>query len=202
MNRSQNITLMSLEPYYLPGYTGFCPQLSSHVGKTYGRATNDVLTDLYAARTSSYRLSPITKATVQKSYVDPKATSARMSRTPQQKELQRFTIYKPEYDDQLTTKLSTRQQVTTCDRTAQTSLENVSYISSSKVQENQIKKVNYENDTMENLSPHTFVKPASKPDSHLPKSFKPDKKEILSKPKQRRVIPGHMRYQDGPKINK
>ncbi|KAL7846898.1 hypothetical protein SRHO_G00218780 [Serrasalmus rhombeus] len=37
-------TLVTPEPHYIPGYTGYCPQLKYHMGETYGKLTAKLLT--------------------------------------------------------------------------------------------------------------------------------------------------------------
>ncbi|XP_053557006.1 protein FAM166B [Bombina bombina] len=37
-------TLMTPEPHFIPGYSGFCPQYRYHLGKTYGKLTSQLLT--------------------------------------------------------------------------------------------------------------------------------------------------------------
>ncbi|KAM4707470.1 ciliary microtubule inner protein 2B [Discoglossus pictus] len=36
-------TLMTPEPHFIPGYSGFCPQYRYNLGKTYGKLTNQLL---------------------------------------------------------------------------------------------------------------------------------------------------------------
>ncbi|XP_069562673.1 ciliary microtubule inner protein 2B [Brachyistius frenatus] len=37
-------SLLTPEPHYIPGYTGYCPQLQYKMGKTYGKLTAELLT--------------------------------------------------------------------------------------------------------------------------------------------------------------
>ncbi|KAM4808953.1 ciliary microtubule inner protein 2B [Rhinophrynus dorsalis] len=37
-------TLMTPDPHYIPGYSGFCPQYKYHLGKSYGKLTSQLLT--------------------------------------------------------------------------------------------------------------------------------------------------------------
>lgn len=41
--------LMTADPYHLPGYGGYCPQLKYRVGQTFGAATSRLLHDPYTA---------------------------------------------------------------------------------------------------------------------------------------------------------
>ncbi|XP_034958294.1 ciliary microtubule inner protein 2A [Zootoca vivipara] len=49
------------EPYYIPGYSGFYPQVRFEVGKPYGRITCDVLTDPNVQKSPVSVLAPLTR---------------------------------------------------------------------------------------------------------------------------------------------
>eukprot|EP00079_Xenopus_tropicalis_P031562 XP_017945333.1 PREDICTED: protein FAM166B [Xenopus tropicalis] len=38
-------TLMTPDPHFIPGYSGFCPQYRYSLGKTYGQLTSQLLTN-------------------------------------------------------------------------------------------------------------------------------------------------------------
>ncbi|XP_077779118.1 ciliary microtubule inner protein 2A-like [Podarcis muralis] len=49
------------EPYYIPGYSGFYPQVRYQLGKPYGRLTCDVLTDPQVQKSPVSVLAPLAK---------------------------------------------------------------------------------------------------------------------------------------------
>ncbi|XP_077162430.1 ciliary microtubule inner protein 2A isoform X2 [Paroedura picta] len=61
MTESQKCNFFPQEPYYIPGYAGFYPQIRYQVGKTYGRTTSQLLTDPEIPRSSSSVLAPLIK---------------------------------------------------------------------------------------------------------------------------------------------
>uniref|UniRef100_A0A8C4P9M1 Ciliary microtubule inner protein 2B n=1 Tax=Dromaius novaehollandiae TaxID=8790 RepID=A0A8C4P9M1_DRONO len=50
--------LMTPEPHYIPGYTGYCPHYKFSVGKTYGQQTSQLLTSLEVPRSCQMVLQP------------------------------------------------------------------------------------------------------------------------------------------------
>ncbi|XP_029467767.1 protein FAM166A isoform X2 [Rhinatrema bivittatum] len=65
MIRAQKSNLFSSDPYYIPGYGGFCPQLRYQTGNTYGKATNLLLTDPSVAKSPHSVLAPISTVPLQ-----------------------------------------------------------------------------------------------------------------------------------------
>ncbi|XP_068104816.1 ciliary microtubule inner protein 2A isoform X2 [Hyperolius riggenbachi] len=51
--------LFNPDPYYIPGYAGFCPQLRYQVGNSYGSTTSHILADPTVAKSPRSVLSPI-----------------------------------------------------------------------------------------------------------------------------------------------
>ncbi|XP_069799319.1 ciliary microtubule inner protein 2A isoform X1 [Dendropsophus ebraccatus] len=65
--------LFTPDPYYVPGYGGFCPQLRYQLGNTYGSATSRLLTDPAMMRSPRSVLSPLTRPPTQTTAEPPKS---------------------------------------------------------------------------------------------------------------------------------
>ncbi|XP_015272263.1 PREDICTED: protein FAM166A [Gekko japonicus] len=61
MTESQKCNFFPQEPYYVPGYAGFYPQIRYQVGQTYGRTTSQLLTDPEIQKSPYSVLAPLTK---------------------------------------------------------------------------------------------------------------------------------------------
>uniref|UniRef100_H9GJB5 Ciliary microtubule inner protein 2A-C-like domain-containing protein n=1 Tax=Anolis carolinensis TaxID=28377 RepID=H9GJB5_ANOCA len=61
MTATQRCSFLPQDPYYIPGYSGFYPQVRYQVGKTYGRTTNDILTDPEVYKSPNSVLTPISR---------------------------------------------------------------------------------------------------------------------------------------------
>ncbi|XP_060613260.2 ciliary microtubule inner protein 2A [Anolis sagrei] len=59
MTTTKRCSFFPQEPYYIPGYSGFYPQVRYQVGKTYGRTTNDILTDPEVYKSPNSVLTPL-----------------------------------------------------------------------------------------------------------------------------------------------
>ena len=44
MTMGRKTWLMTPDPYHIPGYCGYCPQLKYHIGRTFGGHTHNLLT--------------------------------------------------------------------------------------------------------------------------------------------------------------
>ncbi|XP_053138015.1 protein FAM166A isoform X2 [Hemicordylus capensis] len=61
MTAAQKCSFFPQEPYYIPGYGGFYPQVRYQVGRTYGRTTNNLLTDPEVQKSPYSVLTPLSR---------------------------------------------------------------------------------------------------------------------------------------------
>ncbi|XP_063000922.1 ciliary microtubule inner protein 2A [Elgaria multicarinata webbii] len=61
MSAAQKCSFFPQEPYYIPGYGGFYPQVRYQLGKTYGRTTCDMLTDREVHKSPCSVLAPLVR---------------------------------------------------------------------------------------------------------------------------------------------
>ncbi|XP_069466001.1 ciliary microtubule inner protein 2A [Ambystoma mexicanum] len=61
MKREPKNSFFTPDPYYIPGYGGFYPQLRYQIGNTYGTATNNLLTDPSIEKSPKSVLAPLGK---------------------------------------------------------------------------------------------------------------------------------------------
>nr|XP_020664840.1 protein FAM166A isoform X1 [Pogona vitticeps] len=61
MTAAERYSFFPQEPYYIPGYGGFYPQVRYQVGRTYGRTTYDMLTDPEVQKSPASILAPLSK---------------------------------------------------------------------------------------------------------------------------------------------
>ncbi|XP_034292166.1 ciliary microtubule inner protein 2A isoform X4 [Pantherophis guttatus] len=59
MTAAQKCSFFPQEPYYIPGYGGFYPQVRYHVGQSYGRTTSRMLTDPEVRKSPCSVLTPL-----------------------------------------------------------------------------------------------------------------------------------------------
>ncbi|XP_070614536.1 ciliary microtubule inner protein 2A [Erythrolamprus reginae] len=59
MTAAQKCSFFPQEPYYIPGYGGFYPQVRYHVGQSYGRTTSRMLTDPEVRKSPYSVLTPL-----------------------------------------------------------------------------------------------------------------------------------------------
>ncbi|XP_032088830.1 protein FAM166A isoform X1 [Thamnophis elegans] len=59
MTAAQKCSFFPQEPYYIPGYGGFYPQVRYHVGQSYGRTTSRMLTDPEVRKSPCSILTPL-----------------------------------------------------------------------------------------------------------------------------------------------
>lgn len=60
MRGTRKSTLMTPDPYHIPGYCGYCPQFKYQIGDTFGRTTSQLLTTSSVASSGRPVLSDIT----------------------------------------------------------------------------------------------------------------------------------------------
>ncbi|PFX14218.1 protein FAM166B-like [Stylophora pistillata] len=60
MRGTRKSTLMTPDPYHIPGYCGYCPQFKYQIGETFGRTTSQLLTTSSVACSGRPVLSDIT----------------------------------------------------------------------------------------------------------------------------------------------
>uniref|UniRef100_A0A8D2IY58 Family with sequence similarity 166 member A n=1 Tax=Varanus komodoensis TaxID=61221 RepID=A0A8D2IY58_VARKO len=61
MTAAQKCSFFPQDPYYIPGYGGFYPQVRYQLGKTYGRTTCEMLTDPGVHKSPCSVLAPLTR---------------------------------------------------------------------------------------------------------------------------------------------
>ncbi|KAJ1145356.1 hypothetical protein NDU88_011645 [Pleurodeles waltl] len=61
MKREPKNNFFTPDPYYIPGYSGFYPQLRYQIGSTFGTATNHLLTDPTIDKSPKSVLAPLSK---------------------------------------------------------------------------------------------------------------------------------------------
>ncbi|XP_073415580.1 ciliary microtubule inner protein 2A [Dendrobates tinctorius] len=61
-----------MDPYHIPGCTGFCPQLRYQLGTSYGSTTNCLLTDASMTKSPHSTLSPLRQAPIKMPAESPK----------------------------------------------------------------------------------------------------------------------------------
>ncbi|XP_029143075.1 protein FAM166A [Protobothrops mucrosquamatus] len=59
MTAAQKCSFFPQDPYYIPGYGGFYPQVRYHVGQSYGRTTSRMLTDPEVRKSPCSVLTPL-----------------------------------------------------------------------------------------------------------------------------------------------
>ncbi|XP_075690953.1 ciliary microtubule inner protein 2A isoform X2 [Rhinoderma darwinii] len=82
MAQEPKSSLVTPDPYYIPGYGGFCPQLRYQLGSTYGTSTNRLLTDPYVMNSSRPLLSPLRQPPAQTTAEPPKLQRSRVDIYP------------------------------------------------------------------------------------------------------------------------
>ncbi|XP_025021715.1 protein FAM166A isoform X2 [Python bivittatus] len=89
MTAAQKCSFFPQDPYYIPGYGGFYPQVRYHVGQSYGRTTSRMLTDPEVRKSPCSVLAPLKRPKFIEDFTQQKL--------PGQDRMDQFQSYIPGY---------------------------------------------------------------------------------------------------------
>ncbi|XP_044295760.1 protein FAM166A [Varanus komodoensis] len=97
MTAAQKCSFFPQDPYYIPGYGGFYPQVRYQLGKTYGRTTCEMLTDPGVHKSPCSVLAPLTRPKFIEDYSRRNLPEHEMVMDQYQKYVPGYTGFAPYY---------------------------------------------------------------------------------------------------------